>query len=774
MNQLTRCVCRCTDLVCPNSQVLVQRVPRVPQFVTLVTLVISLFPVYALAAQGTIVQITNNDEAESAPVINNHGDIAWSAPSGVYLYSNTSILQIESPTASTSQHMGVQLNNLGHLVWQAEVLSTPSAAPHSDVFFFDGVGTTKLTDVFVEGILGIPTEDKNPRLNDHDLVTWLKGPEVIDATDEIMLYDGSYIFRLTNDNEQDGPAKINAAGDLVWSKGPEIYLFDGSFVPSLLGTSTLVTTKTIPNTYAYNGSGVSNLTNDNLIDSASDMNSLGQVVWNKNLGGQNDIFLFDGAQTINFSNSADINDSHAKINDVGQVAWIAQIGGTERKLFFFDGSDVHQLSTPNFSIVPPIQLTNNGYIVWRGLEIDPNAGRDSPPSPGEIFLYDGSSIIQVTNNDWVDRNPAINEEGLIVWRAFEGSEAEIFLFTPSADADGDSVPDSDDNCPDVPNPDQTDTDFDGIGDACDPDDDNDNVLDGLDNCPLVANSDQFDLDSDGLGDACDGDLDGDTFPNDTDNCPSAWNPDQTDTDNDGFGDECDADDDADLIVDSADNCPSIPNPGQHDLDSDGIGDACDSDLDGDGVDNEVDNCPIDSNSPQDDTDYDGNGDVCDSDDDNDTVPDSEDNCELIANLDQTDSDNDGLGDVCDADFDGDGVANEVDNCPTWPNSAQSDWDGDGIGDACDPYIDGDGVVNDTDVCFATPIGDLVNPVSGCSIAQLCPCDGPKGATVPWKNHGKYVSCTAHAANAFLEDGLISPAQKDAILSAAGQSACGAK
>jgi hypothetical protein len=38
---------------------------------------------------------------------------------------------------------------------------------------------------------------------------------------------------------------------------------------------------------------------------------------------------------------------------------------------------------------------------------------------------------------------------------------------PLNDRDGDGVPDDEDNCPDVPNPDQSDGDGDGIGDACD-------------------------------------------------------------------------------------------------------------------------------------------------------------------------------------------------------------------------------------------------------------------------------------------------------------------
>ena len=37
-----------------------------------------------------------------------------------------------------------------------------------------------------------------------------------------------------------------------------------------------------------------------------------------------------------------------------------------------------------------------------------------------------------------------------------------------SDFDGDRVPDSGDNCLDVSNPDQTDTDEDGLGDPCDP------------------------------------------------------------------------------------------------------------------------------------------------------------------------------------------------------------------------------------------------------------------------------------------------------------------
>jgi hypothetical protein len=116
------------------------------------------------------------------------------------------------------------------------------------------------------------------------------------------------------------------------------------------------------------------------------------------------------------------------------------------------------------------------------------------------------------------------------------------------DRDDDGVADSDDNCPDVPNPDQLDDDNDGVGNACD-------------NCPDEPNPDQADADDDGVGDACD-------------NCPAEYNTYQADEDDDGYGDVCD-------------NCPDEPNPDQLDGDDDGVGDACD-------------NCPDTPNPDQDD------------------------------------------------------------------------------------------------------------------------------------------------------------------------------
>jgi uncharacterized protein (TIGR03382 family) len=156
------------------------------------------------------------------------------------------------------------------------------------------------------------------------------------------------------------------------------------------------------------------------------------------------------------------------------------------------------------------------------------------------------------------------------------------------DNDNDNVVNETDNCPFQSNQSQTDSDGDGLGDACDPetnDEDGDGTLNPTDNCPFVDNPDQADADGDGLGDACDKqngtDLDDDDKGNEEDNCPFVSNPDQADEDGDGFGDACDdgegngSDPDGDGVGGMDDNCPFASNPNQTDSDKDGIGDTCD-------------------------------------------------------------------------------------------------------------------------------------------------------------------------------------------------------
>ncbi|RPG56515.1 MAG: hypothetical protein CBD95_004560, partial [Flavobacteriales bacterium TMED235] len=145
------------------------------------------------------------------------------------------------------------------------------------------------------------------------------------------------------------------------------------------------------------------------------------------------------------------------------------------------------------------------------------------------------------------------------------------------DSDSDGVNDALDQCSNTPNGESVDAN--GCTESQN-DPDNDGILRTNDNCPNTANSDQTDTDEDGIGDACDPDIDNDGIANGSDNCPYDYNPDQKDSDSDGIGDLCDRDNDNDGYDNGGDRFPFDPTE-WFDSDNDGIGNNADTDDDND-------------------------------------------------------------------------------------------------------------------------------------------------------------------------------------------------
>lgn len=134
------------------------------------------------------------------------------------------------------------------------------------------------------------------------------------------------------------------------------------------------------------------------------------------------------------------------------------------------------VDTPGLRYVPDDSWSENTITY---------ANQPAPETAG-LYLEGGTIQGQVVEYDVTEKLRTEGVNGTHSFRfgqgvsddltAFASSENEVVARPqlvidstppPPSDADGDSVPDSSDNCPNAPNPGQADADGDGIGDACD-------------------------------------------------------------------------------------------------------------------------------------------------------------------------------------------------------------------------------------------------------------------------------------------------------------------
>ncbi|WP_071189162.1 Calx-beta domain-containing protein [Trichormus sp. NMC-1] len=101
------------------------------------------------------------------------------------------------------------------------------------------------------------------------------------------------------------------------------------------------------------------------------------------------------------------------------VVW-QSIDGSYRQIYFYNGTSTIQLTNNNsvsdFSEYYSPEISGNN-VVWTGYD-----GTDS-----EIYLYNGTSTIQLTNNNRGDYNPKISGNN-VVWTGYDGTDSEIYLY----------------------------------------------------------------------------------------------------------------------------------------------------------------------------------------------------------------------------------------------------------------------------------------------------------------------------------------------------------
>ena len=221
------------------------------------------------------------------------------------------------------------------------------------------------------------------------------------------------------------------------------------------------------------------------------------------------------------------------------------------------------------------------------------------------------------------------------------------------DADEDGVVDADDNCPNAYNPEQIDTDRDGIGDRCDEpsnatggtggttvgtsDFDEDGVADSEDNHPCVYNADQQPVENDTLGTSC---LDDSALERPAVTAVAIQMAEETGVAWHGFRRQPTGTRMA--FPDSEDNHPCLYNPEQSPMINDTVGTSC---IDGSGS-ASGGTAGTDTNPGGSAGDGNGNDNQPIADFDEDGIPDGEDNHPCVFNEDQAPVANDTQGTSC--------------------------------------------------------------------------------------------------------------------------------
>jgi len=118
-----------------------------------------------------------------------------------------------------------------------------------------------------------------------------------------------------------------------------------------------------------------------------------------------------------------VGDLYPLISDNGHIAYTAEINGTI-EIFLWNGTDNIRLTNNDYNddfyfSQNMNQINDKGQFVWHG----------KPMGNFEIYFWNGSEVFRLTNNAVHDYYPTINNTGWITWEAtsFNGSDSEIVL-----------------------------------------------------------------------------------------------------------------------------------------------------------------------------------------------------------------------------------------------------------------------------------------------------------------------------------------------------------
>jgi len=175
--------------------------------------------------------------------------------------------------------------------------------------------------------------------------------------------------------------------------------------------------------YVYDGTGITQLTDNELYDLNVRITDSGLVVWQTLEGQYGHLFLYDGTGTARIT-TGEARRILGDVNDRGDVVWSEcdPLVPGSCEIVLYDGIAALPLTENSYDDIEP-RLNNSGQVVWRSAD-DPRA---------DIFFHEGGVTTRLTDDSHRDRSPQINDNGVAAWYRLDDPEGVTLLLFDGSD-----------------------------------------------------------------------------------------------------------------------------------------------------------------------------------------------------------------------------------------------------------------------------------------------------------------------------------------------------
>jgi hypothetical protein len=397
---------------------------KVALLLMLGALMILAFPQNNTTLEYTVTRLTDNEYRDYQPQINDNNDVVWQGYDGndyeIYMYEWL-IDWVWQITDNSYDDVNPKINNNGDIAWQGRDGS------EYQISFYEND-----TDTIWEISSSDPGSHYNamePDLNNAGDIVW---EEYDGSVYNILLYKNSTgdIFQLTTDIAVNNyNPRINDNGDVTWFRhySDSIITFSDYYYVMVYDDST----NSSFNVWLQNISFIEDLSD--IDDIEPKINDNTQIVWSAYDSSliADEIYYYDvpASEFIQITDN-DYSDLFPDINLEGDVTWLGfdfDADWEEILLYRNDTGDIEQITNtaeePYWAPTMP-QISDVGYVAFLATEAR-LVGWNL-----EVYVYDGSQILNISVSEDNESFPRINSIGSVVWAVdTDAEDDEIFLAT---------------------------------------------------------------------------------------------------------------------------------------------------------------------------------------------------------------------------------------------------------------------------------------------------------------------------------------------------------